>query len=316
MILSTPFHQSDLNANKQFVLTHNLNTNVIAPVYIDNTGINQTTVGIFAFGDENGNDTLNKCTLSLNGDITGIHILELVYTSSIEQLNGKRLFEQSTIPSSTPNLNDRFALGRAGIACYNMTIGALISFLGTNTGLGSIFLKKADNLAGLNNTAALNNIGAPSLAYVNSQLSQKAGIFQPASGAALGTANSLEYTPATNYNPATKKYADDNNKVLCVGTLTNATNSNPTVTIYSTAVGFTPVFTCTRHSEGYYEINHNLGAGYASLSQTLWDGNPTIPVFRHTTYSKDEYNRFFIFVNSASTGNTVDAEIKFILIRF
>lgn len=314
MILSTPFNQSDLNANKQFVLTHNLNTNVIAPVYIDNTGINQTTVGIFAFGDENGNDTLNKCTLSLNGDITGIHILELVYTSSIEQLNGKKLFEQSTLPSSNPNENDRLALGRAGVSAYNMTLSSLKNWL--SNALGSVFLKKADNLSGLNNTAAQNNLQVPSLAYVNSQLSQKAGIFQPASGAALGTANSLEYTPATNYNPATKKYADDNNKVLCVGTLTNATNSNPTVTIYSTAVGFTPVFTCTRHSAGYYEINHNLGAGYASLSQTLWDGNPTIPVFRHTTYSKDEYNRFFIFVNSASTGNTVDAEIKFILIRF
>lgn len=314
MILSTPFSQSDLNANKQFVLTHNLNTNVIAPVYIDNTGINQTTVGIFAFGDENGNDTLNKCTLSLNGDITGIHILELVYTSSIEQLNGKKLFEQSTLPSSNPNENDRLALGRAGVSAYNMTLSSLKNWL--SNALGSVFLKKADNLSGLNNTAAQNNLQVPSLAYVNSQLSQKAGIFQPASGAALGTANSLEYTPATNYNPATKKYADDNNKVLCVGTLTNATNSNPTVTIYSTAVGFTPVFTCTRHSAGYYEINHNLGAGYASLSQTLWDGNPTIPVFRHTTYSKDEYNRFFIFVNSASTGNTVDAEIKFILIRF
>ena len=88
MILSTPFQQGDLNGNNQLVVTHNLNTSVIAPVYIDNTGINQTTVGIFALGDENGNDTLNKCTLSLNSTITGIHILEIVYVSSIEQLDG------------------------------------------------------------------------------------------------------------------------------------------------------------------------------------------------------------------------------------
>ena len=313
MILSTPFQQGDLNANKQFVLTHNLNTNVIAPVYIDNTGINQTTVGIFALGDENGNDTLNKCTLSLNVDITGIHILELVYTSSIEQLNGKRLFEQSTIPSSTTNLNDRFALGRAGIACYNMTIGALISFLGTNTGLGSIFLKKADNLAGLNNTAALNNIGAPSLAYVNSQLSQKAGIFQPASGAALGTANSLEYTPASNYNPATKKYVDDHQSVLCIGTLTDETSEHPTITIYKNYSGITAEFTCNRLSNGFYQINHNLGAGYISISEALWNGNSTI----YPTYvskSRDENNQFYIFCGMLSSSK--DTAIKFILLRF
>ena len=313
MILSTPFQQSDLNANKQFVLTHNLNTNVIAPVYIDNTGINQTTVGLFAFGDENGNDPLNKCTLSLNSDITGIHVLELVYTSSIEQLNGKRLFEQSTIPSSTPNLNDRFALGRAGIACYNMTIGALISFLGTNTGLGSIFLKKADNLAGLNNTAALNNIGAPSLAYVNSQLSQKAGIFQPASGAALGTANSLEYTPATNYNPATKKYVDDHQPILCIGLLTDETSEHPTISILNNHSGITPVFTCNRLNEGFYQINHNLGANYISISEAMWDGNSTI----YPTYvskSRDENNQFYIFCGML--GSSKDTAIKFILLRF
>lgn len=312
MILSTPFQQSDLNANKQFVLTHNLNTNVIAPVYIDNTGINQTTVGIFALGDENGNDTLNKCTLSLNSDITGIHILELVYTSSIEQLNGKKLFEQSTIPSSTPNLNDRFALGRAGIACYNMTIGALISFLGTNTGLGSIFLKKADNLAGLNNTAALNNLGAPSLAYVNNQLSQKAGIFQPASGAALGIANALEYTPASNYNPATKKYVDDHMPILCIGTLTDETSAHPTISILWNYSGKTPVFTCNRLGEGFYQINHNLGANYISMSEAMWDGNSTI----YPTYvakSRDENNQFHIFCGLS--GSSKDTAVKFILFR-
>ena len=315
MILSTPFQQSDLNANKQFVLTHNLNTNVIAPVYIDNTGINQTTVGIFAFGDENGNDTLNKCTLSLNGDITGIHILELVYTSSIEQLNGKRLFEQSTKPSSTQNLNDRFALGRAGIACYNMTIGALISFLGTNAGLGSIFLKKADNLAGLNNTAALNNIGAPSLAYVNNQLTQKAGIYQTNSGAALGTANALDYTPQTNYNPATKKYVDDNNPLLCVGYISNHTGNNPSVTIVHSNSNLTPTFSCTRLGEGFYEINHNLGGGYVSINEALYDGGSTIFPF-YVAKSKDEANRFFVFCGNPLGGSSKDVSFKFTLLRF
>lgn len=313
MILSTPFQQSDLNANKQFVLTHNLNTNVIAPVYIDNTGINQTTVGIFALGDENGNDTLNKCTLSLNGDITGIHILELVYTSSIEQLNGKRLFEQSTIPSSTPNLNDRFALGRAGVACYNMTIGALISFLGTS--LGSIFLKKADNLAGLNNTAALNNLGAPSLAYVNNQLSQKAGIYQTNSGAALGTANALEYTPQTNYNPATKKYVDDNNPLLCVGYISNPTGNNPSVTIVHNNSNLTATFACTRHSEGFYEISHNLGAGYVSINEALYDGGSTIYPY-YVSKSKDEENRFFVFCAAPASASGKDTAFKFTLLRF
>ena len=312
MILSTPFQQSDLNANKQFVLTHNLNTNVIAPVYIDNTGINQTTVGLFAFGDENGNDQLNKCTLSLNSDITGIHVLELVYTSSIEQLNGKRLFEQSTIPSSTPNLNDRFALGRAGIACYNMTIGALISFLGTNTGLGSIFLKKADNLAGLNNTTALNNLGAPSLSYVNNQLSQKAGIFQPASGAALGIANALEYTPASSYNPATKKYVDDHQPILCIGLLTDETSEHPTISILNNYSGITPVFTCNRLADGFYQINHNLGANYMSMSEAKWDGNnPIYPTY--VSKSLDANNQFHIFCGML--GSSADTAIKFILFR-
>lgn len=311
MILSTPFQQSDLNANKQFVLTHNLNTNVIAPVYIDNTGINQTTVGIFALGDENGNDTLNKCTLSLNGDITGIHILELVYTSSIEQLNGKRLFEQSTIPSSTPNLNDRFALGRAGVACYNMTIGALISFLGTS--LGSIFLKKTDNLAGLNNTAALNNLGAPSLAYVNNQLSQKAGIFQPASGAALGIANALEYTPASNFNPATKKYVDDKSPLLCVGTITNQYDSHPTITIFINNSKIEPIFTCNKLMLGVYEVNHNLGAGYISINEAIWDGNLATIFDEVVTKSKDDYNKFTV---AATSYSGVTPKIKFTLLRF
>jgi len=313
MILSTPFQQGDLNVNNQLVVTHNLNTSVIAPVYIDNTGINQTTVGIFALGDENGNDTLNKCTLSLNSTITGIHILEIVYVSSIEQLEGKKLFEQSTIPSASPSLNDRLALGRSGIPAYNMTLSSLISNLGT--WLGSLFLKKADNLSGLNNTAALNNLGAPSLSYVNNQLTQKAGIYQTNSGAALGVANALEYTPQTNYNPATKKYVDDNNPLLCVGYISNPTENNPSVTIVHSNSNLTPIFSCTRHGEGFYEINHNLGAGYVSINEALYDGGSTIYPF-YVSKSKDENNRFFVFCALPSSATGKDASFKFTLLRF
>lgn len=313
MILSTPFQQGDLNGNNQLVVTHNLNTSVIAPVYIDNTGINQTTVGIFALGDENGNDTLNKCTLSLNSTIIGIHILELVYVSSIEQLDGKKLFEQSTIPSASPSLNDRLALGRFGIPAYNMTLSSLISNLGT--WLGSLFLKKADNLAGLNNTAALNNLGAPSLAYVNNQLTQKAGIYQTNSGAALGTANALEYTPQTNYNPATKKYVDDNNPLLCVGYISNHTGNNPSVTIVHSNSNLTPTFSCTRLGEGFYEINHNLGGNYVSINEALYDGGSTIYPY-YVSKSKDEENRFFVFCAAPASASGKDVPFKFTLLRF
>ena len=103
--------------------------------------------------------------------------------------------------------------------------------------------------------------------------------------------------------------------MLCVGYISNHTGNNPSVTIVHSNSNLTPTFSCTRLGEGFYEINHNLGGGYVSINEALYDGGSTIFPF-YVAKSKDEVNRFFVFCGDPLGGSSKDVPFKFTLLRF
>ena len=122
------------------------------------------------------------------------------------------LFEQTE--NTNPNMSQRVAFGRAGVATENMTWTNFITWI---TGKLA-FLKTSNNLSDLpNKTTSRTNLGVYSTSATDSLLASKAAI-HPATGGALKTNNTTAFTPTADYHPATKKYVDDRaNDILYTG---------------------------------------------------------------------------------------------------
>lgn len=120
----------------------------------------------------------------------------------------RRVFEQTE--NNNPDVTKRIAFGKAGAVTENMTWTNLFAYLLTKLA----FLKTSQNLNDLpNKTTARANLGVYSTAQVDAADATKAAIY-PAVGGALKTNNTTSFTPDADYEPATKKYVDDNKNDL------------------------------------------------------------------------------------------------------
>lgn len=141
-----------------------------------------------------------------------------------------RLFEQSE--NNNPSLTKKIAFGGASVVTENMTFTNFLVWLYGKLG----FLKVTENLNDLNDKpTARTNLGVYSIGEADDLLDLKAPLY-PEVGGALGTNNTVTFTPTANYNPATKKYIDDQlidtGWVNCINTL-----SKPTFTIKARQIG-------------------------------------------------------------------------------
>lgn len=101
----------------------------------------------------------------------------------------------------TPELSNRVASGKSGTNVVNSSWQTIVTWL--NGALA--FLKTASNLADLNDVAvSRTNLDVYSKSENDSAISDKANVAD-----VLTKTNTVTYNPASDYNPATKKYVDD-----------------------------------------------------------------------------------------------------------
>ena len=202
MINKKLFTNADLNGSYQLVYTHNLNNQDVIPTLFDGASIQAITADNFALGDEVGNNKDNIVTLSLNNPITGTWKLLLSYQSGAETSAGRRAFELAT---GTPSDDCRVVFGKAATPSLNITFTSLYALLLSKLG----FLKLSENLNDIvDKSQARTNLGVYSTTAVDNAIADKATLYQTASGAVLGVANTTIYNPTSDYHPATKRYAD------------------------------------------------------------------------------------------------------------
>lgn len=259
MINKKIFSDADLSS---YVLTyaHGLNTTDLIVKWYDDNGIERSTFDALTLVDA------NTITLDCGGSVGGDNTLLLYYEGS-GSVSGKRAFELAA--SSSISNSDRFILGRAGLAAFNVTYSTLKSLL--NNAL--TFLKTSQNLNDLpSKTTARSNLGVYSTSSVDTLLAAKASLLQAASGSVLGINNTSVYSPSGNYNPAT--LATVNNmgfKMIYAGAMTSAGVLTEifrnTDILASALVGTKP------SGSGYYNIEHNLGStSYYVIANSILTG--------------------------------------------
>lgn len=279
MINKKLFTNAELNGSYQLVYTHNLNTQDVIPTLYDSVGLQTITADNFALGDETGNNKDNIVTLSLNNPITGTWKLLLSYQSGSETTSGRRAFEFGT---GTPSDDSRLVYGKAATPSLNITFASLYSLLLTKLG----FLKLSENLNDLpDKSQARTNLGVYETVAVDNALAQKATLYQAASGAVLGVANTAVFKPSGNYHPATKLYTED----MAGKTLYDATDTY-------IARGITNLFDVGTGNARYrITLPHAMGTsnyipivkGLGNKSSNPWEDNIVVtPIMntRSTTY--------------------------------
>lgn len=197
-IYEKTFSNADLNGSYQLELTHNLSNLNVIPIWYDDSGIQQSSNGIFQIIDS------NNVVLNCNDVITGTHKLLLQYDAGTPAITGTKLFEKSL---ATPDDAMRLAFGAAG----QPTINAEWSEVKALLQVDSNFLVAANNLSDLTDIEnARSALSVYSTSEVNAFLAAKAQLYQSGSGSVLGVTNTLAFNPTGDYHPATKKYVDEN----------------------------------------------------------------------------------------------------------
>jgi hypothetical protein len=248
MIRKKTFTNADLDVNYQLTYVHNLNTQDIIPSWKDENGIFRSIGDLFQIIND------NTCVISCNEPVTGTQTLYLEYEGVGESTSGKRLFELTT--TDNPNDQLRIALGKANTPASNILLVNLLSWLMTKLS----FLKVSSNLSDLNNKAiARSNLSVYSTQQTDALLNSKAALYQTASGAVLGIANTSIYNPSSNYNPATLRNVKNiGHRSLLAGGVSSAGLWQATKFLNSDVLNSGSI-SSARQSLGVYRIAHNYG---------------------------------------------------------
>lgn len=215
MINKKLFNQANLDGSNRLIYNHNLNTQDIIPSLSDDNGVILLTADNFWFGDASKANKDNYCTVLLGGAITGTYKLLLSYETPGSTGTGIKPFETTL---EDPTDDDRLIFAKPATPIRSQTFTGMVAYF-----FGKLaFAKRANNLSDLQDMAtARSNLGVYSTVAVDTAVNAKASLYQAASGAALGINNSAVFNPTSDYNPATKKYADENGGGVILKGITN-----------------------------------------------------------------------------------------------
>ena len=174
---------------------HNLGVSDVALIWVDEAGALRNAPDLFTIVDE------NTITLNVESEITGEHKILLLY-DAITALQGRKLFALPLLDDTIAN-DYRIALGKDGELTGNMTMAEFYNLIATKTDALTLLKINNDSILQENLREALNVYSKTGTSNLFAR-KYSSGVV---SGALL-TDNTLQYTPTSNFNPATKIYTD------------------------------------------------------------------------------------------------------------
>lgn len=203
------FTNDDLDSNFEVELIHGKNTENVILSWVDENNIDRTTTDVFTILDA------NTIKVSCGSSVTGTQTVIVCY-DDILSITGRKLFGLANLPSPYDQTY-RLALGKENAPAVNVSLQNFLTWLTSMLP----FMKGSKNLSDITNSgAARSNLNVYSKTEVDARVNPKLDAYSSGMGGGLGHRNTAEYTPTSDYHPATKKYVDD--KFLgSAGTLSN-----------------------------------------------------------------------------------------------
>jgi len=225
------FTNDDLDSNFEVELFHGKNTKNVILSWVDENNIDRTTTDVFTVLDA------NTIKVSCGSSVTGTQTVVVCY-DDILSITGRKLFGLANLPS----LDDqtyRLALGKENAPAVNISLKNFLTWL-TST---LPFMKGSKNLSDVTSQgAARTNLNVYSKDEVDARVLPKLDAYSSGMGGGLGHLNTAEYTPVSDYNPATKKYVDDTLGGLVFDTI-NFSDKDAAITVEAHSAAYiTPRF--------------------------------------------------------------------------
>jgi len=192
------FTNDDLDSNFEVKLIHGKNTVNVILSWVDENNIDRTTTEVFTILDA------NTIKVSCGSSVTGTQTVVVCY-DDILSITGRKLFGLANL-SAPYDQTYRLALGKEDAPAVNVTLSNFLTWLGSVLP----FMKGSNNLSDVTSSgAARSNLNVYSKTEVDARVTPKLDAYSSGMGGGLGHLNTTQYTPISDYNPATKKYVDD-----------------------------------------------------------------------------------------------------------
>ena len=194
------FTNDDLDSNFEVELIHGKNTENVILSWVDENNIDRTTTDVFTILDA------NTIKVSCGSSVTGTQTVVVCY-DDILSITGRKLFGLANLPSPYDQTY-RLALGKENAPAVNVSLQNFLTWLTSKLP----FMKGENALSDIPENkkgAARSNLNVYSKAEVEAWVKPKLDAYSPGMGGGLGCFNTAEYTPFSDYHPATKKYVDD-----------------------------------------------------------------------------------------------------------
>lgn len=192
------FTNDDLDSNFEVELFHGKNTENVILSWVDENNIDRTTTDVFTVLDA------NTIKVSCGSSVTGTQTVIVCYDDMLS-ITGRKLFGLADL-SSPYDQTYRLALGKKDAPAVNVSLSNFLTWLSSNLP----FMKGSKNLSDVTSQgAARTNLNVYSKDEVKARVDPKLDAYSSGMGGGLGHLNTAEYTPISDYNPATKKYVDD-----------------------------------------------------------------------------------------------------------
>jgi len=192
------FTNDDLDSNFEVKLIHGKNTVNVILSWVDENNIDRTTTEVFTILDA------NTIKVSCGSSVTGTQTVVVCY-DDILSITGRKLFGLANL-SAPYDQTYRLALGKEDAPAVNVTLSNFLTWLGSVLP----FMKGSNNLSDVTSSGtARSNLNVYSKTEVDARVTPKLDAYSSGMGGGLGHLNTTQYTPISDYNPATKKYVDD-----------------------------------------------------------------------------------------------------------
>ena len=269
------FTNEDLDSNFEVELFHGKNTENVILSWVDENNIDRTTTDVFTVLDA------NTIKVSCGSSVTGTQTVVVCY-DDILSITGRKLFELANLPSPYDQ-SYRLALGKENAPAVNVSLQnfltwltSMLPFMKGENGLSDIPAKKIG--------AARSYLSVYSKEEVDARVYPKLDAYSSGMGGGLGHLNTTPYTPATDYNPATKKYVDDTFGGLVFDTI-NLSDKHTAITVEAHSAAYiTPKFARLRLDFKLSGSVSNAKLGQLTNMRPYGGGSATFHAISEGTY--------------------------------